>query len=52
MEQVCITGVEQYAIYGTIVVTLASALANVVSDKTFVGKIVKFLAVNIKLEKK
>lgn len=51
MEQVCFTGIEQYAAYATAVITGASVLANAIDKETWYGKLINFLAVNIKLEK-
>lgn len=52
MEQVCLSGLPEVAL-GTLtsVVTVASVLANIVKSDTVLGKVVHFLAINLKTQK-
>lgn len=50
MEQVCVEGVSAYIGIATAVVAGASVIANFVSKESVLGKIVSFLALNIKVK--
>lgn len=51
MDQVCLTNVETYTAYVTAAVTFFSVLANFVKADSGIGKVLHWLALNIKVAK-
>ena len=51
MEQICIEGAMGYAGIATAIVTGARVLDNLVKGDSILGKIVNFVALNIKVKK-
>lgn len=51
MDQICLNNVETYTAYATAAVTLFSIAANFVSADSKAGKLLHWLALNIKVAK-